>query len=42
MGDSDDNGGGGNGDNNVYNRSAEPMLVSLSNSYSDEDRILSR
>ena len=35
MGDSDDS-------EEVYNRSVEPMLVLLSNSYSEDDRILSR
>ena len=34
----DDDGGGGE----VYNGRAEPMLVSLSDSYSDDDRFLSR
>ena len=28
--------------NDVYNGSAEPVLVSLSNLYSEDDRILSR
>ena len=31
---------GGSGD--VYNRRAEPVLVSLSDSYSDDNRILGR
>jgi len=38
MGDSENNGGGGDGGKEVYNRSVEPVLVSLSDSYSDEDR----
>ena len=33
-----ESGGGGGGDN-MYRRSAEPMLVSLSDSYSDDDEI---
>ena len=37
MGMGDDNGG-----DDVYNGRAEPVLVSLSDSYSDEDRILGR
>jgi len=39
IGDSDDEGGGGDGSEDVYNGKVEPVLVSLSNSYSDEDRI---
>ena len=35
MGKGDDNSGGGGGSNVVYKGSAEPMLVSPSNSYSD-------
>ena len=42
MGDGDDDGGGGEGGKDVYNGRAEPVLVSLSNSYSDDDRLLSR
>jgi len=42
MGDGDNDSGGGNGGNDVYNGSMEPMLVSLSDSYLDENRILSR
>ena len=42
MGVGDDDGGGGDGGNDVYNGRAEPVLVSLSDLYSDEDRILSR
>jgi len=36
----DDSGSGDSGDSDVYRRRAEPMLVSLSNSYSDDDEIL--
>ena len=39
MGDGDNNGGGGDGSKDVYNRSMEPVLVSLSDLYSEEDRI---
>jgi len=39
MGDGDDDGGGGDGSEDVYNESAEPVLVLLSNSYSDNNRI---
>ena len=42
MGVGDDDGGGGDGGDDVYNGRAEPVLVSLSDSYSDEDRILGR
>ena len=38
MGDGDDN-GGGDGSEDIYSGSAEPVLVSLSNSYSEEDRL---
>jgi len=41
MGEGDNEGGGGDGGKNVYNGKAEPVLVSLSDSYSDEDRIFS-
>ena len=41
MGVGDDD-GGGDGDDDVYNGRVEPMLVSLSDSYSDDDRILGR
>jgi len=34
-----ESGGGDGGGNNVYRGSAEPVLVSLSNSYSDDDEI---
>ena len=40
MGDGEDNGGGGDGGEEVYNESVEPVLVSLSDLYSDEDRFL--
>jgi len=40
MGDGDC--GGGMGSNDMYNESVELVLVSLSNSYSDDERILSR
>ncbi len=33
-------GGSGDGGDNVYNGRAEPMLVSLSDSYSEDDAIL--
>jgi len=39
MGDGDDNGGGGDGGEDIYSGSTEPVLVSLSNSYSEEDRL---
>ena len=41
MGEGDDDCGGGEGGEDVYNGKAEPVLVSLSDSYSDEDRIFS-
>jgi len=34
--------GGGVGGNDMYNESAKPVLVSLSNLYSEDDRILGR
>jgi len=40
MGDGDC--GGGVGGDDMYRESTEPALVSLSDSYSDKDRILSR
>jgi len=40
IGEGDDEGGGGGGED-VYNGKAEPVLVSLSDLYSDEDRIFS-
>jgi len=39
MGDGDDDGGGGKGGDDVYKERAEPVLVSLSDSYSDDDAI---
>jgi len=39
IGEGDDEGGGGDGSEDVYNGKAEPVLVSLSDLYSDEDRI---
>ena len=42
MGGGDDESGGGDGGEDVYKGRAEPMLVSLSDLYSDDDRILSR
>jgi len=41
MGNGDDDGGGKGGED-VYNGRAEPVLVSLSDLYSDDDRILGR
>jgi len=38
----DDDSGGGVGSDEMYKGSAEPVLVSLSDSYSDDDRILGR
>jgi len=35
----DDDGGGGDGGDDVYNGRAEPVLVSLSDSYSDDEAI---
>ena len=40
MGDGDDDGGGGEGSEDVYNGRAEPVLVSLSDSYSEDEAIL--
>ena len=37
MGDSEDDGGSGEESEDIYKRSVEPMLVSLSNSYSDNE-----
>ena len=42
MDDGDDGGGGGGGSEDIYNGRAEHMLVSLLDSYSDDDRILGR
>jgi len=39
MGDGDDGGGGGEGGKDVYNGRAEPVLVSLSDSYSEDEAI---
>jgi len=39
MGEGDDNCGSGVGGEDVYKGSAEPVLVSLSDSYSDEDSV---
>jgi len=41
MGEGDVEGGGGVGGDDVYKGSAEPVLDSLSDSYSDEDKIFS-
>ena len=41
IGDGDVEGGGGVGGDGVYKGSAEPVLDSLSDLYSDEDRIFS-
>ena len=38
----DDDGGSGSGGEDVYKGRAEPVLVSLSDSYSEDDRILGR
>ena len=37
--DGDDDSGGGDGGDDVYRRRVEPMLVSLSDSYSEDDSI---
>ena len=42
MGVGDDDGGGGDRGDDVYKGRAEPVLVSLLDSYSDDDRILGR
>jgi len=39
IGDKDDDGGGGVGGEDVYNGRAEPVLVSLSDSYSEDEEI---
>jgi len=39
MGEGDDDSGGGEGGEDVYKGSAEPVLVSLSDSYLDEDSV---
>ena len=41
MGEGDDDCGSGIGGEDVYKGRAEPVLVSLSDSYSEDDRILS-
>ena len=38
--DGDDDSGGGDGGDDVYRRRVEPMLVSLSDSYSEDNSIL--
>ena len=40
MGDGDDDSGSGDGGKDVYSGKAEPMLVLISDSYSDDDAIL--
>ena len=42
MGEGDDDCSGGVGGKNVYKGRAEPVLVSLSDSYFEDDRILGR
>ena len=42
MGVGDDSGSGGDGGDDVYKGRAEPVLVSLSDLYSDDNRILGR
>jgi len=42
IGDIDDDGGGGVGSDELYRRSTDPMLDSLSDLYSDDNRILDR
>jgi len=42
IGEGDNEGGGSDGSEDVYNGKAEPVLVLLSDSYSDDDRILGR
>ena len=39
MGDSDDDNGGGDGGEDVYNGKAKPVLVLVSDLYSDDDAI---
>ena len=39
MGDGDDDGGSGDGGDDVYNGRTEPVLVSLSDSYSEDEAI---
>jgi len=40
IGEGDDDGGGGDGSDDVYNGSMEPTLVSASDSYSENNKIL--
>jgi len=40
MGDGDDDGGGGDGGDDVYNGKTEPVLVSVSDLYSEDNIIL--
>jgi len=42
MGDGNDDGGSGEDGEDVYIGRAEPVLVSLSDSYSDDNRVLGR
>jgi len=42
MGEGDGDCGGGVGGEDIYKGRAEPVLVLLSDSYSEDDRILSR
>ena len=42
MGEGDNDSGGGDGGDNVYNGRAEPVLVLLSDLYSEDNRILGR
>ncbi len=42
IGDGEVDCGGRVGSNNMYKRSAEPVLVSLSDLYPDDERILDR
>ena len=39
VGDGDGDGGGGNGGNNVYNGKTEPVLVLVSDLYSEDEEI---
>jgi len=39
IGDKDDDGGGGVGDEDVYNGKTKPVLVSVSDSYSEDEEI---
>jgi len=39
MGDGDDDGGGGDGGDDVYNGKTVPVLVSVSDSYSEDNTI---